>query len=145
MKVISTFLEERLGRKAGEFYRFLLVGGGVTIISLILSYIFLKLIGTPLMITYVLIYISTIFLSYLLNANYTFSKQKNFASLLQFYGTYIITLACGTGGLHLLRKLLPFENWVLIFFILPVTTIVNFVLSSVIFKRRPWRKKRHEQ
>ena len=126
-------LVKRHRHRAMQFSQFLIVGGFVTLLSIALSYAFLKVIGTPLIITYILIYVATIFISYLLNAKYTFRAGRTLRSLFLFYGSYIFTLGFGTGLLAVMRRMLEFENWVLVFMVVPVTTIMNYLLSALIF------------
>jgi len=129
--IISIFDQYR--HRMMQFSRFLIVGGFVTVLSLLLSYFFLKVLGTPLIITYVLIYVATIFISYLLNVRFTFRAGRTLRSLFLFYGTYIFTLGFGSGLLAVLRRVLEYENWILVFMVVPVTTIVNYLLSALIF------------
>jgi len=129
--IVSVFDQYRA--RVMQFSRFLIVGGLVTVLSLLLSYVFLKVLGTPLIITYVLIYVATIFISYLLNARFTFRAGRTLRSLFLFYGSYIFTLGFGTALLAVLRMLLEFENWVLVFMVVPVTTVMNYLLSTLIF------------
>ncbi|GAB1367042.1 hypothetical protein MASR1M36_19130 [Candidatus Cloacimonadaceae bacterium] len=135
MNRISEALEQKFGAGIAKFYRFVFVGGVVTIFSLVLIYVFLKLLETPLVPTYILVYVATIFVSYLLNANYTFKKKRSWQSILMFYGSYVLTLGLGTGALGLLKKYLAYENWILAFMVVPFTMVVNFLLSTFIFGR----------
>lgn len=129
--LVSAFDQYR--HRVMQFSRFLIVGGSVTVLSLLLSYVFLKVLEAPLIITYVLIYVATIFISYQLNARFTFQAGRTLRSLFLFYGSYIFTLGFGTALLALLRKVLDFENWVLVFMVVPVTTVMNYLLSVLIF------------
>jgi putative flippase GtrA len=140
MSKVLTEIEKRIGKKYIPFFRFLLVGGFVTIISFVLIYIFLKIIGTPLIITYVFLYITTILISYLLNSRFTFRAKRDISGLIFFYGSYVFTLVIGAICLSLFRKWLPFENWILAFLVVPITMITNFILSSLIFKNKKIRK-----
>ncbi len=134
MNIISNFIETKFGSGIAKFYRFVFIGGVVTVFSLILIYVFLKILETPLVPTYIFVYVATIFVSYLLNAGYTFRKKRSWQSILMFYASYIVTLALGTGALHLLRVYLAYENWILAFMVVPFTMVTNFLLSTFIFK-----------
>lgn len=142
---VSDYIERYFGKVAGQLYRFVIVGGFVTVLSLALAYVFLKWLNTPLIPTYVLLYASTILLSYFLNSSYTFKAGKDLRSLLLFYGSYILTLVCGTLALGLLRRYLKYENWVLAFMVVPFTMVVNFILSSFIFKPLMDKGTKHAQ
>ncbi len=139
--LVSVF--EQYRHRVMQFSRFLIVGGLVTVLSLLLSYYFLKVLVTPLIITYVLIYVTTIFISYLLNARFTFQAGRTLRSLFLFYGSYIFTLGFGTALLAVLRKFLEFENWVLVFMVVPVTTVMNYLFSVLIFT--PLRRSMNDQ
>ncbi len=125
-----------LVNKIKELFKFSLVGIIVTFLSLVLSYLFLELLKTPLVPTYVLLYISTIFLSYKLNAAFTFKAKQDISGLIKFYGVYIIGLAIGSVLVVLFRKWFPFTNWVISIMVLPFTTLSNFILSTLIFKNK---------
>ena len=122
--------------KIRELFKFSLVGLVVTLLSLVLSYLFLELLKTPLVPTYVLLYISTIFLSYKLNAVFTFKAKQDLSGLIKFYGVYIIGLALGSVLVVLFRKCFPFTNWVISIMALPFTTLSNFILSTLVFKNK---------
>ena len=77
-----------LVNKIRELFRFSLVGAFVMLLSVIISYLFLELLKTPLVPTYILLYISTIFLSYKLNATYTFKARQDLSWLIKFYGVF---------------------------------------------------------
>lgn len=125
-----------LVNKIKELFKFSLVGIIVTILSLVLSYLFLELLKTPLVPTYILLYISTIFISYKLNAAFTFKAKQDLTGLIKFYGVYLIGLALGSVLVILFRKWFPFTNWVISIMVLPFTTLSNFILSTFIFKNK---------
>lgn len=122
--------------KIRELFRFSLVGAFVMLLSVIISYLFLELLKTPLVPTYILLYISTIFLSYKLNATFTFKARQDLSGLIKFYGVYLIGLALGSVLVILFRKWFPFTNWVISIMVLPFTTLSNFILSNLIFKNK---------
>ncbi len=122
--------------KIRELFKFSLVGAFVMLLSVIISYLFLELLKTPLVPTYILLYISTIFLSYKLNATFTFKAKQDLSGLIKFYGVYIIGLALGSVLVILFRKWFPFTNWVISIMVLPFTTLSNFILSNLIFKNK---------
>lgn len=120
--------------KIRELFKFSLVGAFVMLLSVVISYLFLELLKTPLVPTYILLYISTIFMSYKLNAIFTFKAKQDLSGLIKFYGVYIIGLALGSVLVVLFRKWFPFTNWVITIMVLPFTTLSNFILSTLIFK-----------
>ncbi len=112
-----------------------MVGVLVTIVSLVLMYVFLEFLNTPLILTYILLYGSTIFLSYYLNTRYTFKAKQDRQSMLKYYGIYLFTLALGSLCIYVLRQLLPFKNWVIAFMVVPFTMFMNFILTSLMLKK----------
>ena len=122
--------------KVRELFRFSLVGAFVMLLSIAVSYLFLELLKTPLVPTYILLYISTIFLSYKLNAVFTFKARQDLSGLIKFYGVYLIGLALGSVLVVLFRKWFPFTNWVISIMVLPFTTLSNYILSALIFKNK---------
>ena len=122
--------------KIRELFRFSLVGALVMLLSIAISYLFLELLKTPLVPTYILLYISTIFLSYKLNAVFTFKARQDLSGLIKFYGVYLIGLALGSVLVVLFRKWFPYTNWVISIMVLPFTTLSNYILSALIFKNK---------
>ena len=113
---------------------FSIVGFFVTVLSLILAYLFLKIIGTPLVITYILIYIPTVIISFSLNSKLIFKTGFNLRNFIVYCSVYGVGLLLGTGLLLLFKMLLPFENWVLSYLVLPFTILSNFTLSYYFLK-----------
>lgn len=130
--------------KMQELIKFSLVGVVVTVLSLVISYLFLELLKTPLVPTYVLLYISTIFLSYKLNTVFTFKAKQDISGLVRFYGVYVFGLCLGSVLVILFRNLFPYRNWIISIMVLPFTTLSNFALSSIVFKNKRIRKNDQE-
>ena len=74
--------------KISEFIKFGGVGVIVTVASMLSSFIWLKIIGTPLFITYILNYVFFIFISYTLNRLITYKRKFNFISLILYLSSY---------------------------------------------------------
>lgn len=119
-----------------RFFRFAKVGIFVTILSLFLSYFFLKILATPLYATYVLLKIAMILLSYVLNSKYTFRARRNVKGGFLYFLAYGLSSLLGIALLWIFRKITPFENWILAYMVVPFTTVANFMLSSLIFKNK---------
>ena len=64
-----------------RFSKFAGVGVIVTLTTMGLNYIFLEIIGTSLVPTYVLIYLAMIYLSFLLNSFFTFKAKRSLKKL----------------------------------------------------------------
>ena len=119
-----------------RFIKFAKVGAFVTGLTLLMNYLFLKIIGTALIPTYVLIYLSMISLSFLLNSKYTFKAKRNIKRLFLYYGSYGTSMLLGVLLLSIFKALLPFENWILSYMVIPFTMTSNFILSSLIFNKK---------
>lgn len=119
-----------------RFLKFAKVGVFVTILSLGLSYFFLKIIGTPLILTYICLNIVMISLSFFLNSKYTFKAKRSYKKLLMYYASYGTSMLLGVGLLSIFRVIFPFENWILAYMVVPFTMTSNFLLSSLIFKNK---------
>lgn len=129
-------LSQKHKDKLWSLFSFFKIGAFVTILSLALSFFFLKIVGTPLIPTYIALYVTTIFISFLLNAKYTFKAKKSTKRLIFYYGSYGLTMLLGVVLLRIFRTYLPFENWILAYLVIPFTMTSNFTLSSLIFKDR---------
>lgn len=113
-----------------KFIKFSSVGGFMTLLGLSLNTFFLKFLQTPLTITYISVYAFNIGLSYVLNSKFTFKASLSLSRMLKYYRTYLLSLALGVILLKVFRELLPFENWILPFLVVPFTMTFNFVFTS---------------
>lgn len=116
------------------FGSFSLVGLVTTLVSVALIFIFLKLLHTPLFVTYIGIYLATIVFSFLLNSIFVFKSDLSFGNGLKYFIVYLSGMLIGTLALWIDNKILPFENYFLGYLVLPFTTIWNFILSNKILK-----------
>lgn len=112
-----------------KFLSFLTVGSLVTLASLTTNFILLKYFLTPLILTYVSVYASSILVSYLLNSYYTFKIRFSIFNLIKYYAVYLIAMGVGVALLHIYKQLFSFENWVYPFMVLPFTVVINFNLA----------------
>ena len=115
------------------FSKFTVVGGFMAVLSMSANYLFLEVLHTPLLITYAVNYLVTIFISYHLNRTYTFKSGYSFKSMAQYYLVYASGLLLGMLLLWVFRMILPFGNWILTLCVLPFTTMSNFLLSRLVF------------
>jgi putative flippase GtrA len=117
-----------------KFAGFSIVGLIVTLLSLLITYILLKEFSTPLMATYILVYGATIVISFFLNSKLIFKTGSNLRNLVVYFFVYGVGLGLGTILLWLFRRILPFENWVLPYLVIPFTLLSNFTLSYYFLK-----------
>jgi putative flippase GtrA len=121
-----------------KFAGFSVVGAAMTLLSMLISFVLLKLFATPLFITYILIYGATILISFFLNSRLIFRTGSNFRNLAVYFLVYGAGLLLGTVLLMVFKVILPFENWLLAYLVLPFTLISNFTLSYYFLKpQRP--------
>ena len=117
------------------FIKFGGVGAFVTIASMVSSFFWLKLIGTPLYITYVLNYTFFILVSYTLNRFFTFKSKFCFVSLILYYIVYFSGMVLGMILLYVFKKLVTLDNWIYSFIVVPFTTVNNYIWSSLVFQK----------
>lgn len=113
-----------------KIVRFTAIGGVTTLISLSANVILLKYFNTPLIMTYVVIYFSTIILSYLLNSLFTFRSPLSFRKSVVFLGIYLGTMLFGTMLYTIIPQFIKLPSWYFPFFVIPVTASCNYLLSN---------------
>ncbi len=118
------------------FIKFGGVGAFVTISSMLSSYLWLKIIGTPLYITYFLNYSFFILVSYSLNRWFTFKAKFSMKSLTLYYLVYLSGMLLGMTLLYIFKTLVYLENWMYAFMVVPFTMTTNYVLSSLVFHKK---------
>jgi len=119
-----------------KYLKFLSVGMITTFVSLSTQFILLKYYKTPLLLTYVVVYSSTILLSYLLNSILTFQSKVSFKKAVLYFCIYFSSMGLGVVLLKIYRYSLPFENWVLPFLVIPFTMTWNFLWASKFLKKK---------
>ncbi|MDX1478109.1 MAG: GtrA family protein [Saprospiraceae bacterium] len=118
-----------------RLFRFATVGAFCTGLSLALNFVFLKLVGTPLIPTYVAVYSGTILLSFLLNSRFTFRTTVNLPNAIRYFAIYLSAMGLGVLLLMLYRSVFDFENWVYPFMSAPITVLWNYTWSSRVLKK----------
>jgi|SRR5690554_5344793 len=117
-----------------KFTQFSIVGVIITVTSLVSSFFFLKIIGTPLFITYIINYTVMISLSYLLNAHFVFKVKYSIKHLILYYLSYLVGMVVGLILLKVFNEIFSLENWILSYMVIPFTMLCNFTLSNKILK-----------
>lgn len=113
---------------------FSLVGLVTTLLSLGLIYIFLKLLQTPLIITYIGIYLVTIILSFILNSIFVFKSGLSYGNGFKYFFVYISGMFLGVLLLWVFKRIIPLENYLLGYIVLPFTMVWNFTFSFKLLK-----------
>jgi len=116
---------------------FSLIGAVMTILSTGMNIVLLKYFETPLILTYVCVYASSITLSYLLNSFFTFHSALAMRKLLLYGGVYLSSMGLGVVLLKIYRSVLTYENWILPLLALPFTALWNYGFSSAFMLRGP--------
>ncbi len=118
-----------------SFSGFSVVGIIVTLLSLLLIYIFIGILNTPLYISYVSIYLFSIFVSYLLNLKFVFKVKKSRNSIITYYLIYGSSLLIGLITLRIYKIFIPLEDLINTYMVIPVTLVWNFTMLSVFLKK----------
>lgn len=113
---------------------FSFVGVFVTLVGMTLTFIFLKIVGISPYLTYFISYVLTVLLSYYLNSRYVFKTGKSRKNLFIYYGIYSLSMLIGLGTLYIYHQLLPFDELILNYMVIPVTMIWNFTVTSRFLK-----------
>ena len=117
-----------------RFSGFSVVGLIVTLLSLLLTYLFIGILKTPLYMSYALIYLLSIFASYTLNLNFVFKVKKTPKNIFTFYLIYGSSMLIGLVTLKLYKIIIPLDDWLLAYLVLPVTLTWNFIMLSLLLK-----------
>lgn len=116
--------------------RFATVGAFCTALSLTLNFVFLKFFETPLIPTYLVIYGTTILISFLLNSYFTFDTRFSMQNAVLYFGIYLTAMGLGVLLLTFYRNVFNFENWVYPFMSAPFTMLWNYNWSSRLLKKK---------
>lgn len=76
----------------------------------------------------------TILLSFLLNSVFVFKSGLSFSNSIKYMIIYISGMLLGVLLLWILKKITPFENYILGYLAIPFTMVWNFSLSYKLFK-----------
>lgn len=123
----------RIREIAFRFFGFALVGGGNTLLSMLLIFALNELLGADYRFSYVSAFVVTTLLAYWANARLVFRCRLSLCGVAGFFGTYLAGMALGYLLLVLLADLLPEWNRTLLTcLVIPVTTAFNFFFVNVI-------------
>ena len=113
------------------------VGGAMTLLSIALIALTNEVFHWPPQLSYVFAYISTLLLSYLLNAKLVFRSTSGIRKLVLYCATYLSGMLIGMIALQILigvfrRTNVTLLNCLVVF----ITPIWNFVFVNMIFHKR---------
>ena len=117
-----------------KFSKFGLVGILISISNLSLNFVLLKFHKTPLIETYITLYIIHLLFSYLLNSKYTFKVSVSTLRMILYFFIYFVSMCIGIMLLATYKKYFNFENWVYPFMVFPITILWNFTCTNYILK-----------
>lgn len=118
-----------------RFSGFSAVGVVITILSAFLIYFFLKILQTPLFITYTLVYIFSICISFYLNAKFIFKVESNKENIAKYFLVYGSGMLLGLVTLRIYKMTIPLDNWMLAYLVIPVTLSWNFIMLTMFLKK----------
>lgn len=113
---------------------FSVIGLITTLISLLMIFVFLKILKTPLIFTYVSIYTASILLSFILNSVFVFKSILSIKNGVKYFLIYFSGMLLGTLLLWVFKKIIPLENYILGYLVLPFTMVWNFSFSFLLLK-----------
>lgn len=129
MLKIKVLVEQILAKLFG----FSVVGLITTIISVALIYIVIYLFNGPLVLSYIIIYTLSIFLSYLLNMFYVFNNQLYTKEALIYFGIYLSGMGLGALFLEHTKDVMNMPDVWKAYITIPITLTWNFGFSFAIF------------
>lgn len=137
---------EKKRQKLNEFLGFAIVGITMTMVTIVLNYVLLKVLDFHLMTTYIVVGVLTIFFSYLLNTFTVFKQKFSIVTMFIYYGIYLSGMVIGALVLSLLNHtlteshfpqfLLEYRKFILSIMPIPVTLVWNFAFTSRIMKNK---------
>lgn len=109
------------------FAGFSFVGVVVTLISMLLIFIFNELLGWNSILSYIISYTLSILLSYILNAFYVWKSAFSIKAMIRYWGIYIASMLLGAMLLWLFEQVLPDVNkTILSYCVIPFTMLWNY-------------------
>lgn len=115
--------------------KFSLVGVVTTGLSFVLLYLLIDLFRVPLIPAYIVVYLSTIILSYLINSKYVFKSSYSTSDLVKYFVIYLSGMVIGIIVLKLYKSYIDLPHWLLSYMVIPVTFAWNFILAYKLLKK----------
>ena len=123
---------KKIKKLFARFGGFSLVGGGVTLISMYMLYALVEYLHLNATLAYVISYLISIQISFVINLKFVFRAQFLWRNLLYFNLTYLLTMLLGVGLLNLFILLAPIDtNQVLLSYaVILFTLLFNFLFIN---------------
>ena len=133
MPFINYILNNSLYKR---FIGFALVGVFNTFFSLLLTFLLVNILGLWLIPSYVIVFLITVFLSYLINILFVFKKEFELRKLIGFYSTYLGGLILGILLLYLIKFFSPdSDDFINTILITPITMTWNFYFVNNVLRK----------
>ena len=111
------------------------VGLIMTAASAVVLYLLLEMLQWQVYIAYSIVYLLSIFVSYLLNARLVFKKSFSWIHLGAFYLAYFSGMLFGLAMILVLKSHLDYSDFVNSSLVIPITVAWNFVFATIIFDK----------
>ena len=111
------------------------VGLIMTAASAVVLYLLLEMLQWQVYIAYSIVYLLSIFVSYLLNAKLVFKKSFSWIHLGAFYLAYFSGMLFGLAMILVLKSHLDYSDFVYSCLVIPITVAWNFVFATIIFDK----------
>jgi putative flippase GtrA len=112
-----------------EFIKYLFVGGANFIFSIVLFFLFLKVLLVDYMVSFVITWLFGIFLTYIINFLWVFKPEEKLEfkkRLPKYFMVYVISFIVNIIILRFLVKTYDVDPFWIQFFILPIVVLINF-------------------
>ena len=129
-----------------HFLGFAIVGVVMTLMTLAFNFVFLNVLNICLVVTYIVVSIITIFISYLLNTFLVFKQKFSIITMLLYYGVYLSGMIVGIPLLKFFEFVLPvhffipalqqYREFLISAMPIPITLIWNFIFTSFVMKNK---------
>lgn len=118
-----------------QIFSFGSIGLLITLVTIFVYFILFQIFDFPLYSTYTIVYLIAVYVSYSLNAKYTFDKHKNKHEMIKYYLIYFFGLLIGIILLKTISHNFNFTKFVTILFSIPPRIVFTFVLAKfIVFK-----------
>ena len=120
-----------------QFAGFSIVGIAMTLVSILLIYVFTELLQFSAQVSYSLAYIISIGLSYFLNGKYVFKASMGIYPYFIYYGIYVTGMGLGLIIIWGLKQLSFWPEFLISLSPVPLTMIWSFSFNRQLFKYCP--------
>jgi putative flippase GtrA len=115
-----------------QIIKFCGVGVVMLIFSTTMFYLCFEVLDLPLYATYIGLYLIAIYISYVLNAKYTFQAERSKSDLVKYYIVYLLGMSFGLLILYFLSQSTSFSKFHMTLIQIVPRTIFTFILTKLI-------------